>query len=103
MNEILPAELMARIRSGEKFRLIDVREPHEHDEYDIGGLNIPITELPFRIDEIRTPDEHDPLVLYCQSGNRSILAQKLLASQFGMDNTFNLQGGINAWKEEAGE
>ena len=103
MNEILPAELMSRIRSGEKFRLIDVREPHEHDEYDIGGLNIPITELPFRIEEIKTEDESEPLVLYCQSGNRSILAQKLLAMQFGIDNTLNLLGGINAWKAETGE
>ena len=103
MNEILPAELMSRIRSGEKFRLIDVREPHEHDEYDIGGLNIPITELAFRIEEIKPEDESETLVLYCQSGNRSILAQKLLAMQFGIDNTLNLLGGINAWKAETGE
>jgi rhodanese-related sulfurtransferase len=103
MNEILPADLQSRIRSGEKFILIDVREPHEHDEYDIGGLNIPITELPFRIDEIKAAEEGEPLVLYCQSGNRSILAQKLLSLQFGIDNTYNLQGGINAWKAETGE
>jgi rhodanese-related sulfurtransferase len=103
MNEILPAELLGRLNAGEKFKLIDVREPHEHDEFDIGGTNIPITELPFRIAEIKTQEADEVLVLYCQSGNRSMLAQKLLATQFGIDNAYNLQGGINAWRAETGE
>ena len=103
MNEILATDLKARMHSGEKIKLIDVREPHEHDEFDIGGTNIPITELPFRIAEIKAQEADEMLVLYCQSGNRSMLAQKLLATQFGIDNAYNLQGGINAWRAETGE
>jgi len=100
MKEITTKELKQRLESGEPLILIDVREPYEHDEFDIGGTNIPVTELPFRIDELKQFGDGD-LVLYCQSGNRSILAQKLLAMQFSIENTYDLKGGVNAWKEDS--
>jgi rhodanese-related sulfurtransferase len=99
MNEITAQELNQRIRSGEKLSLIDVREPHEHEEFNIGGINIPVTELPFRIEELKQLGEGE-IVLYCQSGNRSMLAQKLLAMQFNIHNTLNLKGGVTAWRSE---
>jgi rhodanese-related sulfurtransferase len=99
MNEITPTELKDRLTSGDRLILVDVREPYEHEDFNLGGLNIPITELPFRIEEIRSPGDVE-IVLYCQSGNRSILAQKLLATQFNIVNTLNLKGGMRAWKEE---
>ncbi|MBP7239780.1 MAG: rhodanese-like domain-containing protein [Saprospiraceae bacterium] len=99
MNEITASALHARLVSGEELILIDVREPYEHEEYNIGGTNIPVTELPFRIDELRALGDHE-IVLYCQSGNRSMLAQKLLATQFNIVNTTNLLGGARGWKEE---
>lgn len=100
MNEITAHELQQRIQSGEKILLVDVREPYEHEEFNIGGINIPVTELPFRIDELTQPSEGE-IVLYCQSGNRSMLAQKLLAMQFNISNTTNLKGGVTAWREES--
>lgn len=99
MKEITANELHQLMESGKKPTLIDVREPHEHDEFNIGGMNIPVTELPFRISELNELGDGD-LILYCQSGTRSRLAQKLLATQFNMQNTINLQGGMIAWKEE---
>jgi rhodanese-related sulfurtransferase len=99
MKEITAKEVKQRLESGEPLILIDVREPYEHEEFDIGGTNIPVTELPFRLDELKQLGNGD-LVLYCQSGNRSILAQNLLAMQFGIEGTYNLKGGVNAWKEE---
>lgn len=98
MNEISVTELKSRLASGDHLLLVDVREPHEHDEYNIGGVNIPITELPFRTDELKNAEEKS-IVLYCQSGNRSMLAQKLLATQFKIEKTMNLKGGVNAWIE----
>lgn len=98
MKEITPAELRERLTKGENIALLDVREPFEYEEFNIGGTNIPITELPFRTDEIRHLGDGE-IILYCQSGNRSGLAQKLLASQFNIHNTVNLKGGIKAWKE----
>ncbi len=100
MTEISVNELQQRIQSGDKLLLVDVREPYEHEEFDIGGINIPVTELPFRIDELKVSEPCD-IILYCQSGNRSILAQKLLAMQFKIENTLNLKGGVKAWIEES--
>jgi rhodanese-related sulfurtransferase len=98
MNEISVTELKTRLASGDRLLLVDVREPHEHDEYNLGGVNIPVTELPFKTDEIINAGA-DTIVLYCQNGNRSILAQKLLAMQFKIENTVNLKGGVTAWRE----
>jgi rhodanese-related sulfurtransferase len=99
MNEITAASLHERLAAGDKLILVDVREPYEHESFNIGGLNIPITELPFRVDELKEREDAE-IVLYCQSGNRSMLAQKLLATQFHIENTLNLKGGVNGWKEE---
>ena len=98
MKEITSKELHGRLAAGEDIILIDVREPYEHEEFNIGGINIPVTELPFRIEEVRQHGDQE-IVLYCQSGNRSMLAQKLLATQFNIVNTLNLVGGARAWRE----
>jgi rhodanese-related sulfurtransferase len=98
MNEISVTELKQRLESGDHLFLVDVREPHEHEEFNIGGVNIPVSELPFRVEELKDAEENT-IVLYCQSGNRSTLAQKLLAMQFQLENTLNLKGGVRAWKE----
>ncbi len=97
MNEITVSDLHQLMASGKTPALIDVREPHEHDEFNIGGINIPVTELPFRISELQALGDTD-IVLYCQSGSRSILAQKLLSTQFNVHHTINLIGGIKSWK-----
>ncbi len=99
MKEITPNQLQARITSGDHLALVDVREPYENEDYNIGGINIPVTQLPFRVDELKALGEVE-IVLYCQSGNRSGLAQKLLASQFNIHNTINLVGGMKRWKDE---
>ena len=98
MNEITATELKNRLTSGDDLYLVDVREPHEHEEFNLGGVNIPVSELPFRVDELQDA-KGNTIVLYCQSGNRSTLAQKLLAMQFQIENTLNLKGGVRAWRE----
>lgn len=98
MKEITAAELRQRIAAGEHLILLDVREPYEHEEFDIGGTNIPLAELAFRVDELRALVEND-IVVYCASGNRSVLAQKLLAVQFQITNTLSLIGGTRSWNE----
>lgn len=98
MKEMTPSQVRDQLASGASLQLLDVREPYEHEEYNIGGINIPLSELAFRVDEIKQMGEGD-IVLYCQSGNRSSLAQKLLSTQFNISNTVNLSGGIRAWRE----
>jgi rhodanese-related sulfurtransferase len=102
MTNLSIHDLHLLIEAGKAPVLIDVREPHEHEEFNIGGINIPVTEMPFRIAELKALGDAD-FVLYCQSGSRSSLAQKLLDTQFNIHNTINLVGGLNAWKEAFGQ
>jgi rhodanese-related sulfurtransferase len=99
MNEITPAELREKLKSNESILLVDVREPYEHEEFNIGGILVPLADIPYSAEKITEPGA-DVIVLYCRSGNRSVMAQKLLAMQHGITNTLNPKGGIIAWKEE---
>ncbi len=99
MREITALELHQKIEDGENIRLVDVREEYEHNEYNIGGINIPLAEIPISLEILKDPGDVD-IVLYCRSGNRSGMAQKLLAMQHSIHNTINLKGGLIAWRKE---
>jgi len=67
------------IVQSKKGAIIDVRNPGETATGIIpGAINIPVTEIPHRIDEIKNLNA--PLVFYCQSGNRSSIAMMILKS-----------------------
>lgn len=99
LKEITAAELKQKLEAGENITLIDVREPYEHEEFNIGGLLIPLAEIVTQAEMIKELGETE-IVLYCRSGNRSAMAQKLLALQHQITNTANLKGGVIAWKTE---
>jgi len=71
-------------------KIIDVREVYEHEEGNLGGVNIPMSELQNRANEI--PKEGD-VILYCRTGSRSSYAIQAL-SQAGWNNLINLRGGV---------
>ncbi len=75
-----------------KVVLIDVRSYAEHIAYNIGGKGVPLPELTHRLHEFNKSQE---IVLYCQTGTRSIEALKLLL-QAGFSSVKYLIGGINA-------
>jgi rhodanese-related sulfurtransferase len=78
--------------------LIDVREYFECKKSRIkGSINIPSSG---NIDTASDTINKDiPLYIYCTSGYR---AKKVCArlSEKGFTKLYNLEGGINAWKEE---
>lgn len=94
--EITVEELKAKITSGEKFVLLDVREQYEHDIAHIpGAVLIPLGELPSRMSELDSADE---IVIHCKSGYRSATAlRQLQAAGFG--KLSNVAGGILAWAD----
>lgn len=94
MQQLSAEELHHRMQTGQLFILIDVREDWEREEYNIGGLHIPLGELMARIDEL--PREGD-VILYCEKGIRSVLAIQRLEGM-GFHNLINLSGGMKAWK-----
>ena len=99
MKEITALQLKQKLDKGDKIALIDVREPHEHEEFNIGGMLIPLAEIPSSKDKLAGLEDAE-IVLYCRSGNRSAMAQKLLATLHGITNTINLRGGMNSWRDE---
>ncbi len=93
-------ELRKKLEAGENFLFIDVREPWEHQEFNLGGQLIPVGELMNRSWELKD-HMNDEIVLYCRSGARSGMAQALLQAQ-GFANVRNLTGGLIAWKDAFG-
>ncbi len=98
MENISVNELKQRLDSGEKPNLIDVREPAENAEFNIGGQLVPLGKIQsMQIDEIDELKEEE-IIVYCRSGNRSMQAALFLET-LGFKKVKNLQGGMLAWQE----
>ena len=94
VQQLTPADVAAQ---GDDAVVLDVRDRHEWRAGHIPGVpNIPLGELPDRMDEI---PEGRPLVLHCQGGGRSAIAASVLQAK-GIENVINLVGGFGAWKEQ---
>ncbi|NII84233.1 MULTISPECIES: HesA/MoeB/ThiF family protein [unclassified Pedobacter] len=59
----------------DKVFLIDVREDYEHEDNNIGGINLPLYELTALLTAI---PKNKKVVCYCQTGQRSKMAVQLL-------------------------
>jgi len=69
--------------------VIDVRSPGEFKSGHLTNtINIPLDEITAAVPQ-RWPDKSQVLLLHCQSGMRSSVAQKKLTS-LGYTNAFNL-------------
>lgn len=99
MKEITASQLREMQEKKASLHLIDVREPYEHEEFNLGGQLIPLAELMDHEAELKSLSQTGDLVLYCRSGNRSSMAQKILAAKMGIQNTMNLRGGIIMWTD----
>jgi rhodanese-related sulfurtransferase len=99
MTNITPEELKQRLDAGEKINLLDVREPYENAEFNIGGTLIPVGKIQsLQIEDIGHL-KNEEVILYCRSGNRSGMAATIL-DQLGFTNTKNLTGGMLGWQEK---
>ena len=99
MTNITVEELKQKLDAGEKLNLVDVREPHENAEFNIGGKLIPIGNIQsMQIEDIEDL-KNEEVIFYCRSGNRSGISAAIL-DQLGFSNTKNLVGGMLAWQEK---
>lgn len=99
MKHISPKELKTRLQNEDLF-LLDVREPFEHEAFNIGGTLLPLGEVMKKAASI--PADR-PVVVYCKKGIRSQIAIQRLQEKFGLTNLLNLTGGMEAWKCEIPE
>lgn len=97
MKEVTVQELKKMRDNSEVFQLIDVREIHEAEQSQIGGVLIPMGEIMTDVSKIL---KDKPVVIHCRSGARSASVINALESQYGFTNLFNLKGGILAWAKE---
>jgi len=101
MTTITVEEMKALLDKGEPIHLVDVREPHEHADFNIGGLLLPLGQVQtLQIDAIEDWKQ-EPIYFYCRSGNRSGQACMMLES-LGFTNVINVTGGMLAWQERIG-
>lgn len=102
MEQISIDEVKRRLEKGEPIHLVDVREPAEVADFNIGGQHIPLGSIQnMQVDEIENLKEEE-VVVYCRSGNRSTQAS-LIMETLGFKNVKNLQGGMLAWREKFGD
>jgi len=101
MENITAEEVKKRLDSGEKLNLVDVREPHENADFNIGGILLPLGQIQtMQIDDIEDLKDQE-VILYCRSGNRSGQAAMFLDAM-GFKNTKNLVGGMLNWENTFG-
>lgn len=90
-------ELKAKLDRSEHVELLDVREPWEHEEFNIGGRLIPLNDLMKSLDKLNDIKDQE-FVVYCRSGSRSKMAVAFLQAK-GFKGAINLEGGVEAWKK----
>lgn len=81
-----------------KANIIDVREPHEMPMVtEFATIKIPLGQLNTQTDLIQS----DTVILFCQSGKRSLQAANTLSGIFGnTKKIYSLKGGIVQWKKQ---
>jgi rhodanese-related sulfurtransferase len=98
MQNITAEEIKVRLDAGETIHLVDVREPHEHAEFNIGGMLVPLGKVQSMQTEEIEDLKNAEVICYCRSGARSMQACMIL-EQMGFTNMKNLTGGMLGWKQ----
>jgi rhodanese-related sulfurtransferase len=98
MQTISVEELKARLDAGEHPNLLDVREPVENAEFNIGGTLLPLGNIRNMDTDAIDGWKDQEVICYCRSGNRSGQACMILET-VGFTNVKNLNGGMLAWIE----
>ncbi|HEY5369105.1 MAG TPA: rhodanese-like domain-containing protein [Hanamia sp.] len=98
MTNITPEEVKKRLDAGEKLNLVDVRQPEETEEFNIGGIALPLGDLQSMQTEKIDDLKNEEVICYCRSGKRSATAA-LFMEQMGFTNVKNLAGGMLAWQQ----
>jgi len=95
-DDLLSAkDVMDMISSDKKVILLDVRDQNEHKlKYIPDSICIPLQALKDSNAE-QLADKDATIIVYCQSGGRSLQAYKFLQS-LGYSHVFNI-GGIDKW------
>lgn len=93
---ITPAELSQRLKESRAPFILDVRTPEEFSAGHISGaLNVPYDQLASRLEEM-PKDKSTEIVVYCKSGRRAGIAEKILIEK-NYTNVRDLTGHWQSW------
>ncbi len=73
--------------------ILDIRTQREWDDFNVGGIHIPLDDLLARINEISPENSY---TVICYNGTQSHIACQLLTAK-GFKNCQNLAGGLEAF------
>lgn len=94
-HQITPSDLIEMVKNNTSFRLIDVRQSDERNQYNIGGEHILLKSFMQMV--IFPYETSEKIIVYCQKGQRSLQAVDHLLKN-GYVNSFSLQGGIEYYR-----
>lgn len=102
-TDISNEELVTMLASKDDYQFVDVRTTKEFYAEHIPGFNTIvdyyILEDDYSIIDIYDLDKTKPLVIMCNSGNRSASAAKIFYKE-GFTEIYNLKNGIQGWDGE---
>lgn len=102
MNQINAKELQDRYLNHQKpLHVIDVREPDEYEEQNIGAVSMPLSRLKLMDAEGIEQWKDEEIIVHCRSGKRSLQACLFLQTM-GFNHLRYLTGGLEAWVEQFG-
>ncbi|OTF01702.1 rhodanese-like domain-containing protein [Halorubrum sp. SD683] len=100
VDEITPDEVKAKLDE-DGVQVVDIRPPAEFEAGHIpGAINIPMSELPSRVDEVEWGDD---VIVACPIGQSSVQAARLIGSFEGVgedDEVRSMAGGYQDWEYE---
>ena len=106
VDELFPWDLPEFMEANPNTLLVDIREPYEFDAMHMeGSINVPRgileTACEFNYEET-VPELADarerPVVLICRSGNRTILAARVM-QLMGYQQVVSLKTGLRGWND----
>ncbi len=102
MTNITVEQLKSRMDNGEALHIIDVREPSEYAEFNIGGKLYPLGLITsMQLEDLEELKEEE-IIVHCKAGMRSMQACVIL-EQAGFTHVVNLAGGLMDWQKKFGQ
>jgi len=92
LNKDLTAEIeFSELEQLGNYLFLDVREEWEFEDFNKGGVNIPLSSLPERIAELVN---QDVVVCCCSYGGKSKIAVKLIKDKYPEKIVYSIKNGI---------
>ena len=96
--EVTPEEVEQRLKRGDRFSLLDVRENEEVEHGVVPGARHVTRGHLESLVEDALPDKDAEVVVYCAGGVRSAFATKTL-EELGYTKVSSMSGGFTRWKD----